>query len=176
MEPKMIRKRKRQVVVEDDDVEPGENHVPPPRDEDDDGGTDERSMYHRTLTNFRKVCKLTRYNIMDGEMYIIDYFPHPSERDSIGRPISNDVTSFKLRKYRIVPETERGNYLTCMWSNPTKGSSRIKQLTLSVFRWKRLLPLDRDTDGGWDLAEIHWRVVEKSRVVKYFVRLECGSV
>jgi hypothetical protein len=96
------------------------------RKKEDEGNviSDGGSMYHRSLTNFRKLCKVSRYNMNDGEIYIIDYFPHPSERDSIGRPISNDVTSFKLRKYRIVPASERGDYLTCMWKNPTKGSHR----------------------------------------------------
>ena len=115
IEPKIIRKRKRQTMEVDDN----EDYVNIIEDQ-----TQEDGMGYRTLTNFRKMSKWCRYNIMDGEMYVIDYFPHPSDRDSIGRPITNDVTSFKLRKYRIVPESERGFYLTCMWHNPTKGSHR----------------------------------------------------
>ncbi|MGA9040198.1 MAG: hypothetical protein WB421_06660 [Terriglobales bacterium] len=116
LEPKIIRKRKR-MAMEVDDNEDYVNIIEDDRNEGD-------GMYHRTMTNFRKMSKWCRYNIMDGEMYVIDYFPHPNDRDSIGRPIMNDVTSFKLRKYRIVPESERGTYLTCMWHNPTKGSHR----------------------------------------------------
>ena len=98
--------------------------------------------------NFRKMCKVCRYNIMDGEMYVIDYFPHPSERDSIGRPISNDVVAFRLRKYRIVPESERGNYLVCMWQNPTKGSHRGRDSFYAIVT-QTVVGISRKFVGEW---------------------------